>query len=69
MEEQGTVSSDRSTFKYYFGAMRPLSLAVGGAYIVGQAFSSTFRCECFFIDQLFDSALTNFCSCLAYVVG
>ncbi|KAJ4863834.1 ABC transporter domain-containing protein [Trichoderma breve] len=43
MVEQGSVSSDRSTFKYYFGAMRPLSLAVGGAYVVGQAFSSTFR--------------------------
>ncbi|KAK4083017.1 uncharacterized protein Triagg1_1907 [Trichoderma aggressivum f. europaeum] len=41
--EQGSVSSDRSTFKYYFGAMRPLSLAVGGAYVIGQAFSSTFR--------------------------
>ncbi|KAL7925556.1 multidrug resistance-related protein [Trichoderma austrokoningii] len=37
------VSSDRSTFKYYFATMRPLSLAVGGAYIVGQAFSSAFR--------------------------
>ncbi|EHK26141.1 uncharacterized protein TRIVIDRAFT_36031 [Trichoderma virens Gv29-8] len=41
--EQQSVSSDRSTFKYYFGAMRPLSLAVGGAYIIGQAFFSTFR--------------------------
>lgn len=45
MVEQGSVSSDRSTFKYYFGAMRPLSLAVGGAYVIGQAFSSTFRCK------------------------
>ncbi|KAL7790898.1 P-loop containing nucleoside triphosphate hydrolase protein [Trichoderma ceciliae] len=42
-EEEQTVSSDRSTFKYYFSAMRPLSLALGGTYIVGSAFSSTFR--------------------------
>lgn len=42
-EAEQPVSSDRSTFKYYFSAMRPLSLAVGGAYIFGQAFSSAFR--------------------------
>ncbi|KAM0258788.1 hypothetical protein ACHAQJ_003630 [Trichoderma viride] len=42
-EEQQPVSSDRSTFKYYFSAMRPLNLTLGGAYIIGQAFSSTFR--------------------------
>ncbi|RFU76786.1 multidrug resistance-related [Trichoderma arundinaceum] len=41
--EQQTVSSDRSTFKYYFTAMRPISLAIGGVYVVGQAFFSTFR--------------------------
>ncbi|PON24084.1 hypothetical protein TGAM01_v207095, partial [Trichoderma gamsii] len=42
-EAEQPVSSDRSTFKYYFSAMRPLSLAVGGGYIFGQAFSSAFR--------------------------
>ncbi|KAL7945596.1 P-loop containing nucleoside triphosphate hydrolase protein [Trichoderma barbatum] len=42
-EQQQSVSSDRSTFKYYFSAMRPLSLAIGGAYIIGQAFFATFR--------------------------
>ncbi|UKZ70396.1 uncharacterized protein TrAtP1_011377 [Trichoderma atroviride] len=42
-EAEQTVSSDRSTFKYYFSAMRPLSLAVGGGYIFGQAFSAAFR--------------------------
>lgn len=42
-EAEQPISSDRSTFKYYFSAMRPLSLAVGGAYIFGQAFSSAFR--------------------------
>ncbi|EGR49492.1 uncharacterized protein TRIREDRAFT_60116 [Trichoderma reesei QM6a] len=41
--QQQTVSSDRSTFKYYFSAMQPLSLAIGGAYIGGQAFCSAFR--------------------------
>jgi hypothetical protein len=44
-EEEQPVSSDRSTFKYYFASMRPISLALGGAYIIGQAFSSTFRCK------------------------
>ncbi|KAL6910741.1 multidrug resistance-related protein [Trichoderma evansii] len=42
-EVEQPLSSDRSTFKYYFSAMRPLSLAVGGGYIVGQAFSAAFR--------------------------
>ncbi|KAM0452349.1 hypothetical protein ACHAO4_005560 [Trichoderma viride] len=42
-EAEQQVSSDRSTFKYYFSAMRPLSLAIGGGYIFGQAFSSAFR--------------------------
>ncbi|KAM0479830.1 hypothetical protein ACHAPX_004407 [Trichoderma viride] len=42
-EAEQPVSSDRSTFKYYFSTMRPLSLAVGGGYIFGQAFSSAFR--------------------------
>ncbi|TFB04442.1 Multidrug resistance-associated protein 1 [Trichoderma ghanense] len=41
--QQQPVSSDRSTFKYYFSAMQPLSLAIGGAYIGGQAFCSAFR--------------------------
>ncbi|PTB69610.1 P-loop containing nucleoside triphosphate hydrolase protein [Trichoderma citrinoviride] len=41
-QQQG-VSSDRSTFKYYFSAMQPLSLAIGGAYVGGQAFCSSFR--------------------------
>ncbi|KAL7915178.1 P-loop containing nucleoside triphosphate hydrolase protein [Trichoderma velutinum] len=43
MEEKGSVSSDRSTFKYYFGAMPPVALAIGGAYVIGNATSSTFR--------------------------
>ncbi|KAL7937120.1 P-loop containing nucleoside triphosphate hydrolase protein [Trichoderma chlorosporum] len=43
MQEQQSVSSDRSTFQYYFNAMSPLGLVVGGLYIIGQAFSSTFR--------------------------
>ena len=43
-QQQG-VSSDRSTFKYYFSAMQPLSLAIGGAYVGGQAFCSSFRCK------------------------
>ncbi|KAL6878945.1 P-loop containing nucleoside triphosphate hydrolase protein [Trichoderma novae-zelandiae] len=47
-EDQGSgrqqpVSSDSSTFKYYFSAMQPLSLAIGGAYVAGQAFCSAFR--------------------------
>lgn len=45
MAEQQSVSSDRSTFKYYFAAMRPLSLAIGGVFIIGQAFCATFRCK------------------------
>jgi hypothetical protein len=69
--QQQTVSSDRSTFKYYFSAMQPLSLAIGGAYIGGQAFCSAFRCK---RQALNLSSLSRFhaniCrSCLAYVVG
>ncbi|KAL7903374.1 multidrug resistance-related protein [Trichoderma sp. TUCIM 5745] len=43
IEAEQPVSSDRSTFKYYFSAMRPLSLAVGCGYICLQAFSGAFR--------------------------
>lgn len=43
IEAEQPVSSDRSTFKYYFSAMSPLSLAIGGGYIFVQAFSAAFR--------------------------
>ncbi|KAK5993610.1 ABC multidrug transporter B [Cladobotryum mycophilum] len=42
-EEEKQPSSDRSTFKYYFSAMRPVSLAIASFYIFAQAFAATFR--------------------------
>lgn len=73
IEEEEAVSSDRSTFHYYFKSMRPLSLIIAASYIVTATFSSTFRCKLWQRGEWTEyggSELTILrFSCLAHLVG